>query len=140
MYFLWIFGDNVEDDLGRGAYTIMLLAGTILGGLAQYLFTPDGEFVLGGASGGISAIILFYVLRFPRAKLAQMFFLVWIRIPAYVYAIFWIGLQWLTLQSQLLGETRVSGLAHTGGAIAGFLAWFIWRFQPEEDQIPIKDQ
>ncbi len=132
LYFLWIFGDNVEDDLGKGPYIIMLVAGTLLGGMAQYLFTPDGEYILGGASGGISAIILFYILRFPRAKLAQMFLLVWIRIPAYVYAFFWLFLQWLTLQSQLLGETQVSGLAHTGGAIAGFLAWFIWRFQPED--------
>jgi len=127
-YFLLIFGDNVEEYLGRWRYLALLVLATFCGDLAHMLLDPRGDVPSVGASGGISGVIVFYALQFPRAQLA--FFLrwfYWLRIPAFVALALWIFLQFLGAAVQIEGLSEVSSLAHLGGALVGVLAWIVWR-------------
>ena len=130
-YFLVIFGDNVEDYLGRLRYVGLLLFATILGGVLHMLGDPRSGIPCVGASGGISGIIVYYALQFPKARLGIMirYWLIfrWIYFPAYVALILWLGLQALTAYLQISGASNVSALAHFGGAAAGVIAWLVWR-------------
>lgn len=69
MYFLLVFGDNVEDYLGRVRYLAMLMAGNVVGALFHGIGDPRSDVPCIGASAGISAVILFYALQFPNAQL-----------------------------------------------------------------------
>ena len=130
-YFLVIFGDNVEDYLGRLRYVGLLLFATILGGLFHMLGEPRSDIPCIGASGGISGIIVYYALQFPKARLGIVirYWLIfrWVYFPAYVALLLWLGLQALTAYMQISGVSNVSALAHFGGAAAGVIAWLIWR-------------
>lgn len=130
LYFLLIFGDNVEDYLGRWRAALLILAATVAGDVLHILFDARSMIPCVGASGGISGIIVFYALQFPRARLGILFgyllYFRWIRFPAWVALLLWIGLQVFTAWQQLHGFTNVSALAHLGGAGVGFVAWLIW--------------
>ena len=84
-----------------------------------------------GASGGISGVITYYALRFPRARLGYMFWywwhVRWVHVPAYVALLFWFALQFLLVAEQQLGVGNVAALAHLGGAAVGVGAWLLWR-------------
>lgn len=132
MYFLLVFGDNVEDVLGKGAYLGLLAAAALAGDLLHITFDPRPQVPVVGASGGISGIILYYALKFPRARLGillRLFFLYfrWVSLPAYAYVGFWVLLQILGAYQQLAGITHVSALAHLGGASIGVIAWVLTR-------------
>ncbi len=132
MYFLLVFGDNVEDVLGKGRYLTLILLAAGVGDAAHIALDPRSEVPLIGASGGISGVIAFYALQFPRARLGLLFrfFVVyfrWVRLPAYAYAAFWILLQVAGAYLQVAGMTNVSALAHLGGALVGLAAWLAFR-------------
>lgn len=130
-YFLVIFGDNVEDYLGRLRYVGLLLFATILGGLLHMVGDPRSDIPCVGASGGISGIIVYYALQFPKARLGVVIrywvMFRWVYFPAYVALIFWLALQAVTAYMQISGVSNVSALAHFGGAAAGLIAWLVWR-------------
>ena len=67
-------------------------------------------------------------LVFPRAKLGYYLFFRWIRIPAYLFALFWFVTQVLGAKSQVAGQSNVSYLAHLGGVAVGILFWIVWTF------------
>lgn len=128
-YFLAVFGDNVEEAVGRPAFLLLVAWGTVFGALAHAEWCPDPGVPLVGASAGISAVLVYYALRFPRARIgwAFRFWLVpvwWLRFPAIVALVLWLGLQLLTARWQAAGLTNVSAFAHLGGAAAGLLFWF----------------
>jgi membrane associated rhomboid family serine protease len=128
MYFLLVFGDNVEDVLGKGRYLALVLLAAGVGDVAHIVLDPRSDVPLIGASGGISGIIAFYALQFPRARLGVLFrlFIVyfrWVRVPASAYVAFWILLQVVGAYLQLTGATSVSAVAHLGGALAGVTLW-----------------
>ncbi len=130
LYFLVVFGDNVEDYLGRLQYALLLLLATAAGGLLHAAFNPGSTVPLIGASGGISGVITFYALRFPRAQLVillrSLFF--WpLRLRASTAFVLWILMQWIGTFGQLAGVTNVSHLGHLGGAGVGLLFWLRWR-------------
>jgi len=130
-YFLLVFGDNVEDYLGRWRYAVLLLAATLAGGVAHLLADPASEIPCVGASGGISGVIVFYALKFPKARLGifiRYWFLGrWLYMSAAVALVFWLLLQCLLAYQQLAGIGHVSALAHLGGAAVGAVAWLVWR-------------
>jgi membrane associated rhomboid family serine protease len=131
LYFLLIFGDNVEDYLGRWRWLLLLAAATLAGDVAHILADPYSTIPCIGASGGISGIIVFYALAFPRARLSFLlrYFYVrffWIQLPAWIALVLWIALQTWGAYAQVKGFSNVSALAHLGGAGAGFLAWLAW--------------
>ncbi len=131
LYFLLIFGDNVEECLGRWKYGLLLLVATLAGNLLHILGNPSSGLPCVGASGGISGVIAFYALQFPKAKLALLFRLYfwfrWIRLPAYVLFIGWLLMQFWGAWTQLSGFSNVSALAHLGGVAAGLVFWLATR-------------
>lgn len=131
LYFLLIFGDNVEDFLGRLRYGLLILGATVLGDLVHLVVQPDSITPCVGASGGISGIIVFYALQFPKARLGFMFryfvYFRWLQIPAWGALALWLLLQTFGVFEQLQGFSNVAATAHLGGAAAGFAGWLWWR-------------
>jgi membrane associated rhomboid family serine protease len=131
LYFLLIFGDNVEDHLGRWRYLLLILAATLTGDLVHVLAAPQSTVPSIGASGGISGVIVFYALQFPKARLAFLFryflYFRWLQIPAWAALVLWMLLQFFTAALQLSGLSNTAATAHLGGAAAGFLLWLKWR-------------
>jgi membrane associated rhomboid family serine protease len=131
VYFLLVFGDNVEDYLGRLRFLALILIATIVGDVMHILFEPRSELPCVGASGGISGIIVYYALQFPNARLGIVvrywYVFKWFYFPAYFALICWILMQFLTAHLQVSGLTNVSAIAHLGGAATGLGAWLLWR-------------
>jgi len=127
LYFLWLFGDDVEADLGALRALLLLLVATVAGALLHAATTALVEVPCIGASGGVSGVMAYYALRHPRARLG--FFLVWYALWVRLPAAAWFGL-WLAWQ--VLGAAIAVGpvayAAHLGGALAGFAAWALGRF------------
>jgi len=136
LYFLLIFGDNVEDFLGRIRYGLLILSATLMGDLIHLLADPHSTVPCIGASGGISGIIVFYALQFPQARLGFMFryffFFRWFQIPAWGALALWFLLQGVTLLLQLSGIGNVAATAHFGGAGIGFLCWLWWKHKQHQ--------
>ncbi len=127
VYFLMVFGDNVEDFLGRINYVLLVFVGAIAGAAVHALFSPARMAPLVGASAGISGVILFYGLRFPQARLRYFRLFRWFSMPALAATGFWVVTQILGARDQLSGTGDVSFLSHLGGAAIGLWFWFLWR-------------
>ncbi|MHB0939251.1 MAG: rhomboid family intramembrane serine protease [Armatimonadota bacterium] len=127
MYFLLVFGDNVEDYLGKGRFLLLLLLATVAGSLAHIAADPASTVPCVGASGGISGVIAFYALAYPNARFSLFIRFAFISLPAWGFVLLWIGLQFLGAWQQINGFTNVSALAHLGGAFLGFIWWLVWR-------------
>lgn len=131
LYFFLIFGDNVEDYVGRWRYLLLILVATVVGDVVHLLAEPASRIPCIGASGGISGVIVFYALQFPRARLGFLFRYYWrfhwVQMPAWFALLLWLLLQSVTVMMQLSGFGNVAATAHLGGAAAGFLFWLVWR-------------
>ncbi len=128
MLFLWIFGNNVEDYLGRKKYVIFYLLCGVAAAFTQILFNPNSKVPMVGASGAIAGVLGAYLLLYPRAKVTTViifvFFIRLIKIPALVVLSFWIIYQFLYGISSLAvktGEGGVAWFAHIGGFICGMI-------------------
>lgn len=134
LYFFLVFGDDVEDFLGRPRWLLLVVGATVAGALLHALGTPDRSVPCVGASGGISGLLTFYALRFPRARLGTYLWMLripqWVTFPAWGGFAVWVLMQLLVLTEQLTGFGRVSALAHLGGAMAGVGAWLLTRDEP----------
>lgn len=130
LYFFLIFGDNVEDHLGRGRFLLLLLGAHLAGQVLHAGFDPRGGVPCVGASAGISGVIAYYALVFPHARLGFFIWLFfrWLRIRA-IWALVIYGLLqlWGSWQ-QVGGFGNVSYLAHLGGLGVGVAAALIVRF------------
>jgi len=140
LYFLLVFGDNVEDYLGRGRFLLLLLVSTVVGDFVHLLLDPRGEIPCIGASGGISGVLLFYTLLFPHAKLSMTirywFMWRWITIPASMAFGLWILLQLVSLFFQLTGYGSVAATAHLGGVLGGLLFWAYEKWERKQQSGP----
>lgn len=125
LYFLVVFGDNVEDFLGRWRYALLLVAATLAGSLLHFALEPGSPTPSIGASGGISGLIAFYALRFRRARLLVLIVFFPLRASVWVLFLLWGVLQMIGLASQLQGVSAVSASAHIGGALVGVLFWWL---------------
>lgn len=126
MLYLWIFGNNVEDFLGRVKFIVFYLVSGIAGSFMQMALDPASPIPNLGASGAISGVLAAYLILYPGARvltiLPILFFIQIIRIPALVLIGFWFILQ---LFSGLftIGNTGggVAYFAHIGGFLAGLV-------------------
>jgi membrane associated rhomboid family serine protease len=119
MLFLWVFGDNVEDDLGHGGFLLFYLGAAMLSGLAHTLFTAPSMTPLVGASGAVSGVMAAYVVAHPKVR---VWVLVLGRIPLPIPAL-WLIIAWGGLQLVsifIFSDSAVSYAAHLGGLAAGF--------------------
>ena len=130
VYFLVVFGDNVEDYLGRLRYLWLLLLATLAGDALHIALDPHSTMSVIGASGGISGLVAFYGLQFPEARIAVLLtrFFWWpLRMRARTALLLWFLLQFLLAWLQAAGRSNISALAHLGGAAVGLVFWLVWR-------------
>jgi membrane associated rhomboid family serine protease len=129
MLFLWIFGANVEDRVGRARFLLVFFAGGVVADVAQILSNPTSDAPMIGASGAIAAVLGAYVVLFPRARIQSLVFLGFfyqlIAVPAIIVLGFWFLLQVVDGIGSLGPTTAVDGgvavFAHIGGFVAGAL-------------------
>jgi len=119
--FLWVFGNNVEDSMGRGRYlAFYLLCGLAAAG-AQILSDPSSAVPMVGASGAISGVMGAYLLLYPKVRVRMLFIFIIIfrvfRIPAWMVLLWWFALQLLASVNGGMGG--VATWAHVGGFVAG---------------------
>jgi membrane associated rhomboid family serine protease len=126
MWFLWIFGDNVEDALGHLGYLLFYLVCGVLAGLAHvaatYLVHADMLVPCLGASGAISGVLGGYLLLFPKKRVTVILVRILTEVPAYVAILTWFAFQLLSSFGGLGEGSRNGGVAygaHIGGFIAG---------------------
>ncbi|HEY9756433.1 MAG TPA: rhomboid family intramembrane serine protease [Oculatellaceae cyanobacterium] len=130
MWFLWIFGDGVEDKLGSGKYLLLYLGSGILASIVQITVDPHSQLPMVGASGAISGVLGAYFYLFPRATVSTFllagFFTRVVEIPESVYLGFWFMIQLISGFSSLVGVSEqgappVAFWAHAAGFIVGLL-------------------
>ena len=121
MLFLWIFGNNVEDRLGRVRFVPFYLLGGVAAALAQGLTDTNSLSPLIGASGAISAVLGAYLILYPRAKVLTLLGWIPLRIPAWAVIGGFIALQFFYLSRQGASGESVAYWAHVGGFVAGAL-------------------
>ncbi len=123
MYFLLIFGDNVEEEMGPWKYTILIITSIACSLFLQALLDKQGNIPMVGASGFISGIIAAYAFCFPKAKLSFTWrFIFWWSIPAWGAFALWLALQ--LFFSYMTKDAKGGGVAyfaHIGGAAAGII-------------------
>lgn len=119
LYFLLIFGPKVEEFLGWPRYLLVIAGAAFAGDLLHITADPKASIPIIGASGGISGVLVFYALQFPRVRLGLMFRVWfefrWIEFRAWVWLLIWLGLQLIGAAVQLARMSSVSSLAHLGG-------------------------
>jgi len=134
LLFLWIFGNNVEDRLGRLRFLLFYLVGGAIAGLTQVAIDPESTIPTIGASGAIAATLGAYLVLFPRARITSLVFLGFfyqlIDVPAVVVLVFWFLLQLIDGIASL-GVTDAGGgvafFAHIGGFVFGALVGVVVR-------------
>jgi membrane associated rhomboid family serine protease len=134
MWFLWIFGDNVEDRVGHVKFIFFYILCGVIAGLTHAFFSPQSGIPTVGASGAIAGVMGAYIVLYPRAKIWTLipifFFVQFIEIPAFVFLGLWILIQFF-VGAFSMGMGSLSGgvawWAHVGGFAAGALLVFIFR-------------
>ena len=124
MLFLYVFGDNVEDEFGHLGFLLFYISCGIGSGLIHVLFNLHSSVPAIGASGAISGVMGAYALLFPRARVLMLFFIFLIPVPAVLVLGYWFVLQFLEGVSGLGAATATGGVAwwaHIGGFVMGFL-------------------
>ncbi|QYK40516.1 MAG: rhomboid family intramembrane serine protease [Paracoccaceae bacterium] len=125
MLFLWIFGDNIEDELGHLRFLGFYLLAGFLAAAGQVVAEPYSPIPMVGASGAIAGVLGAYLVMFPRAKVDVLIIIViFFRIfpvPAWIMLCLWFGLQLLGGFSTPSDEGGVAYWAHAGGFLAGMV-------------------
>ncbi|MCA9602934.1 MAG: rhomboid family intramembrane serine protease [Myxococcales bacterium] len=136
MWFLWIFGDNVEDKLGHGRYLLFYVLAGIAAGLCQIVIAPASTVPMIGASGAIAGVLAGYVVLFPHARVVTLvpifIFIQFIELPAFVFIFVWFGFQllegYVSLGAVAANMGGTAFFAHIGGFVFGLL--LIRTFRP----------
>lgn len=123
-YFLVVFGDNVEEAAGRAGLLVLAFLGAAAGALLHALSAPTWATPLVGAGPGISALLAYYALRFPRARIGWY----WMNLPAWGFVLLWAAYQaFLEGWNFLAPVTEASLSAHLGGAGVGIAFFAVQR-------------
>lgn len=136
MWFLWIFGDNIEDYLGHFQYLLFYLVSGLGAAFAQVILSPHSRVPTVGASGAIAGVLGAYFLLYPRAKVLiwfPIFFLFYL--PAWVTLGFWFAMQFVSGAATSMAAYRestggVAFWAHVGGFVAGIVLIKIFPERP----------
>lgn len=127
MWFLWIFGKNVEDAMTRPRFLAFYLLGGLAAAFAQVAAGPGSGLPMVGASGAISGVMGAYLVLYPRVRVYALVplgnFLTSIALPAWAMLLYWAGLQFLSGLASI-GDSTGSGVAfwaHVGGFTAGMI-------------------
>lgn len=125
MLFLWIFGDNVEDEMGHLPFLGFYLGTGALSGLAHVVADPTSLVPTVGASGAIAGVMGSYLLLFPKAKvdILLIFIIIFriISIPSWIMLMVWFAMQFVGGMGATPGTGGVAYWAHAGGFVAGVI-------------------
>jgi membrane associated rhomboid family serine protease len=142
MWFLWIFGDNVEDRLGHLKYLIFYLVCGIGASIFHIIFNPGSNVPTVGASGAISGVLGAYLVSFPHARIYTLLIIVviirFVELPAFIFLIAWFLFQFLSGASQLGAAADSGGVAywaHMGGFVVGIVLLWIMPKNPARQRL-----
>ncbi len=144
MLFLWVFGNNIEDRLGRVKFLLFYLLAGLIAVYTQALIDPGSTAPTIGASGAIAGVLGAYALLFPRARVLTLIFIIFfvtlVEIPALILLAIWFILQFVPALGQVAvgsgGDQGVAYFAHVGGfafglAVAATMLYTMRRRRPE---------
>lgn len=129
LWFLWIFGDNIEDHVGHFPYLIFYLVCGVAAAVTDIALTPTSNVPTIGASGAIAGVMGAYILLYPRARVQTLvvlivFFTFW-WLPAWVFLGYWFLIQFVATTVMASGAHHQTGgiafAAHVGGFITGLI-------------------
>src|SRR5262245_7044626 len=134
LWFLWIFGDNIEDYLGHFPYLIFYLLCGFAAAFTDIAISPASRLPTIGASGAIAGVLGAYILLYPRARVLTLvvliiFFTFW-WLPAWVFLGYWFLIQFVASSVAASGAHQTGGVAfaaHVGGFIAGLVLIKVFR-------------
>ena len=143
MWFLWIFGDNVEDRMGHGRFVAFYLLCGVAAAVAQTYFAPDSTTPMVGASGAIAGVMGAYFVLYPKSRIVTLIpifiFIQLIEVPAVVFLAIWF--LWQFLQGlgsiSIPGDSGMGGIAfwaHVAGFLAGVGSVLVFR-RPERQEV-----
>lgn len=125
MLFLYLYGDNLEEALGKFRYLIFYLLCGFLAALAQAFLTPSSQIPMVGASGAISGVIGGYILLYPRANICVFYWVIvfigTMMVPAYIVLGLWLVEQFLLFPESMKSAGGVAIAAHLGGFAGGII-------------------
>lgn len=128
LWSLWIFGDNVEDHMGRGKFLLFYLVCGVAASAVHILMHPESTLPAIGASGAISGVMGAYVLLFPMARVLVVIPIIiiplFLSVPALVFIGFWFAIQFLSGTAALSQQADAAGVAfwaHIGGFLSGMV-------------------
>jgi membrane associated rhomboid family serine protease len=121
MLFLWVFGNNIEDRLGRVRFLPFYLVCGAIAGVVQSVIDTGSDVPLIGASGAIAGVLGAYIVLYPHARVWTLVMFIPLRIPAWMVLGLWFVFQFLYAGGQAEGGGGVAWVAHLGGFVAGML-------------------
>lgn len=135
MWFLWIYGDNVEDILGHAQYLAFYLLCGLAATMVHVVFNADSSAPTIGASGAIAGVMGAYVVKFPHSKITTLVlvvvFITTMEIPAYLILLYWFVIQFFSGVGSMghshLSQGGVAWFAHIGGFLAGVALILVMR-------------
>jgi membrane associated rhomboid family serine protease len=149
MLFLWIFGNNVEDQLGHWKFLFFYLTCGVLASLCQWVVAPNSPIPSLGASGAIAGVMGAYIFRFPEVRILTFIpiFFTAFRIPAIFFLGFWF-VQQAFYGAASLGAPADVGMnggvaywAHAGGFVFGaLLGYMLGLFNPNQGYVPVEGE
>jgi membrane associated rhomboid family serine protease len=125
MWFLWIFGNNIEDSMGHLRFVVFYLTCGVAAALLQVVLGPASPIPMVGASGAISGVMGAYLVLYPRVRVFAMVPIgiipISIALPAWTMLLYWIAIQTFGGLASVVAEQRggVAFWAHIGGFLAG---------------------
>jgi membrane associated rhomboid family serine protease len=133
MLYLWIFGNNIEDVLGRFRFIIFYFGCGMAAAAAQVLSAPHSTIPMVGASGAVAGVMGAYLILYPHARVLTLlpifFFFTFIEVPAFFIIAYWALLQFISATWISSAETARGGIAyfaHIGGFVAGIALLFLF--------------
>lgn len=137
MWYLWIFGDNIEDRMGHFRFVIFYLICGFAATAAHILFNPDSRIPSIGASGAVAGVLGAYLLSYPYARILTLlpFFLFWpiVELPAVLVLGLWFFIQVMSGTAAVATSAQTGGVAwwaHIGGFVAGLILIEIFAKRP----------
>jgi membrane associated rhomboid family serine protease len=142
MWYLWIFGDNVEDSLGHGRFIVFYLLCGIVAAFGQILIQPDSTLPTIGASGAIAGVMGAYFVLYPQSRVLTLLplIIIWeiVEPPAIVLLGFWFLMQLFSAGTIAMtastGGGGVAFMAHVAGFLFGVVGVFVFRKRQRSEQ------
>jgi membrane associated rhomboid family serine protease len=141
MWYLWIFGDNVEDRLGHGRFLVFYLLCGCGAALGQLAIDPESTLPVIGASGAIAGIMGAYFVLYPHSRVLTLIpLIIWweiIELPAILLLGFWFLMQLFSAGSVAVTASTQGGgiafMAHVAGFVMGMIGVFVFRKRRQPD-------